>query len=175
LKDPETVKEWKFGLTTVDWRREDLAKRIDKTNKLLSGEEKFELRVTGEEGVKQMKGILGIEPFVTNVNLPNMGQITNLPLGVVVETNAVFSARGVQPICAGAIPQGVDSLVHRVVYGQQLTLEAAMTGDYELAFKAFQNDANVCISPAASRELFEKMLANTKEYLPFYNKWLATK
>ena len=175
LKNPETVKEWKFGLTTVDWRREDLAKRIDKTNKLLSGEEKFELRVTGEEGVKQMKGILGIEPFVTNVNLPNKGQITNLPLGVVVETNASFSARGVQPICAGAIPQGVDSLVHRVVYGQQLTLEAAITGNYELAFKAFQNDANVCISPAELRELFDKMLENTKEYLPFYDEWKKNK
>ena len=122
-----------------------------------------------------MKGILGIEPFVTNVNLPNKGQITNLPLGVVVETNASFSARGVQPICAGAIPQGVDSLVHRVVYGQQLTLEAAITGKYDLALKAFQNDANVCISPAESRELFDKMLENTKEYLPFYDEWIKSK
>ncbi|HCU55803.1 MAG TPA: alpha-glucosidase/alpha-galactosidase, partial [Clostridiales bacterium] len=175
LHSPETVKEWKFGLTTVDWRKEDLAKRIDKTNKLLAGEEEFELRVTGEEGVKQMKGILGIEPFVTNVNMPNRGQITNLPLGVVVETNAFFSARGVQPVCAGAIPKGVDSLVHRVVYGQQLTLEAAITGDYELAFKAFQNDANVCISPEKSRELFDQMLANTKAYLPFYDQWVKSK
>jgi len=175
LKDPETVKDWKFGLTTVAWRKEDLAKRIDKTNKLLSGEEKFELKVTGEEGVKQMKGILGLAPLVTNVNMPNRGQISNLPLGVVVETNAVFSPRGVQPVCAGAIPQGVDSLVHRVVYGQQLTLEAAMTGNYELAFKAFQNDANMTISPADSRALFDKMLENTKAYLPFYDKWAAKK
>ena len=99
----------------------------------------------------------------------------NLPLGVVVETNASFSPRGVQPVCAGPLPKGVDSLVHRVVYGQQLTLEAAITGNYDLALKAFQNDANVCIAPDKSRELFERMLENTKAYLPFYDKWVKNK
>ena len=65
--------------------------------------------------------------------------------------------------------------MHRVVYGQQLTLEAAITGNYDLALKAFQNDANVCIAPDKSRELFERMLENTKAYLPFYDKWVKNK
>ena len=30
LKDPETVASWKFGLTTVAWRKEDLKKRLAK-------------------------------------------------------------------------------------------------------------------------------------------------
>ena len=30
LKDPETVKRWKFGLTTVDWRKKDLQERLAK-------------------------------------------------------------------------------------------------------------------------------------------------
>jgi len=170
LKDPETVKQWKFGLTTVDWRRKDLKEKIEKTERLLSGEEKFEIRVTGEEGVRQMEAILGLRSLVTNVNLPNQGQIPDLPLGVVVETNAVFSPRGVQPVCAGPLPKGVDSLVRRVVYEQQLTLEAAVTGDYELAYRAFANDANVEIPLAESRELFTQMVKNTAKYLPDYAK-----
>ncbi|MCR4726387.1 MAG: alpha-glucosidase/alpha-galactosidase [Clostridia bacterium] len=172
LKDPETVKSWKFGLTTVDWRREDLAKKIDKTKKLLSGEEKFELKVTGEEGVHQMLAILGIRPIVTNVNMPNRGQIPDLPEGVVVETNASFSPRGVQPVCAGKLPKGVDALVRRVVYEQQLTLEAAITGNYELAFEAFVNSGNMAIPLADARELFNQMLKNTSKYLPFYDKYV---
>ena len=168
LKDPETVKFWKFGLTTVDWRRKDLKEKIEKTERLLAGTEKFEIRVTGEEGVRQMEAILGLRPLVTNVNLPNQGQIPDLPLGVVVETNAVFSPRGVQPVCAGPLPKGVDALVRRVVYEQQLTLEAAITGDYELAYRAFVNDANVNLPLDKSRELFTQMLKNTAKYLPDY-------
>ena len=168
LKDPETVKFWKFGLTTVDWRRKDLKEKIEKTERLLAGTEKFEIRVTGEEGVRQMEAILGLRSLVTNVNLPNQGQIPDLPLGVVVETNAVFSPRGVQPVCAGPLPKGVDALVRRVVYEQQLTLEAAITGDYELAYRAFVNDANVNLPLDKSRELFTQMLKNTAKYLPDY-------
>ena len=38
LKDPETVLGWGFYLTTVDWRKEDLKRRLEKSAKLVSGE-----------------------------------------------------------------------------------------------------------------------------------------
>ncbi|NLJ90803.1 MAG: alpha-glucosidase/alpha-galactosidase, partial [Clostridiales bacterium] len=31
LKDPDTVRGWKFGLTTVKWRKEDLKKRLEES------------------------------------------------------------------------------------------------------------------------------------------------
>ncbi len=172
LTNPEQVREFMFGLTSVDWRKEDLVKKIDNTNKILTGELPLKISPTGEEGVRQMKAILGLDPLVTNVNMPNVGQISNLPQGFVVETNARFSACGVQPVTAGAIPAGVDSLVQRVAYNQELTVEAAMTGNYELAFRAFVNDPLVTISPSDARKLFNEMLENTKEYLPAYNDYL---
>ena len=43
LKDPETVKRWKFGLTTVDWRKKDLQERLAKSARLAAGEEEIEL------------------------------------------------------------------------------------------------------------------------------------
>lgn len=172
LTNPEQVREFMFGLTSVEWRKKDLVNRIEKTNKILAGEEPLKISQTGEEGTKQMKAILGLEPRVTNVNMPNVGQISNLPQGFVVETNASFSARGVQPVTAGAIPAGVDNLVQRVAYNQELTVEAAMTGNYELAFRAFANDPLVTISTGDARKLFNEMLENTKEYLPAYNDYL---
>ena len=45
-----------------------------------------------------IKAFCGLEDLVTNVNLPNVGQIANLPLGTVVETNAVFADHSVTPI-----------------------------------------------------------------------------
>lgn len=166
LESPDKVHEWEFGLTSVDWRKWNEGERITKQAQLLSGETPLELVVTEEEGVEQMKAILGIKPMVTNVNLPNIGQVSNLPLGCIVETNASFNSDSVQPVTAGAIPAGVDNLVRRVAYNQELIVEAAVTGDYELAFKAFVNDPLVTISHADARKLFDEMLENTKKYLP---------
>jgi alpha-galactosidase/6-phospho-beta-glucosidase family protein len=43
LNDPETVASWKFGLTTVDWRKEDLKKRLERSHRLAAGEEEIDL------------------------------------------------------------------------------------------------------------------------------------
>ena len=40
-----------FGLTTVDWRKNHLVERLARSARLLSGEETWELKDTGEEGV----------------------------------------------------------------------------------------------------------------------------
>lgn len=169
LKDPETVNEWKFGLTKVSWRKEDLKKRLEKSDKLYSGDIEFEISETGEEGVRQMRALLGLEDMVTNVNIPNAGQIPNLPVGAVVETNARFSADSVEPIFAGEIPAEIYPLVSRVCGEQQLITEACAERSLEKAFNAFINDPLVTtISWSDARKLFDEMVSNTREYLKEY-------
>ena len=63
LADPETVKRWHFGLTTVTWRKDDLKKRLERSERLVKGEEKFEINETGEDGVKQMRALLGLDVY----------------------------------------------------------------------------------------------------------------
>lgn len=166
LKDPETVKSWKFGLTTVDWRLADLEKRLERSRKMVSGEEEFKLKETGEEGVNQIKALLGMGNIVTNVNIPNVGQMEGVPLGAVVETNAEFSRDGVRPVMAGKLPDAVQSLVMRNVLNQETILKAALTKDKAMAFSAFVNDPLVNIPLNDAKKLFDEMLQNTKEYLP---------
>lgn len=169
LKDRETVKEWKFGLTTVAWRKEDLKKRLERSERLYSGEEKFELRETGEEGVKQMRALLGLDDFVTNVNIPNYGQIPNLPIGAVVETNARFSADSVTPVFSGAVPEEIYPLVSRVCGEQEMIVEATAERSLDKAFNAFINDPLVStIGWNDARKLFDEMVENTKAYLGEY-------
>ena len=48
LKDPETVKSWKFRLTTVEWRKQDLKNRLRESKALLEGRKEIELKETGE-------------------------------------------------------------------------------------------------------------------------------
>jgi alpha-galactosidase len=167
LKNPETVRSWGFGLTTVDWREADLQKRLAKREALLSGKETVVLDGSGEEGHLLIKALLGLGDMVSNVNIPNRGQIENLPTDAVVETNALFRRNEIAPVIAGALPRGIDALVTRQVIGQENTVKAAMTCDYTLGLATFLNDPQMAfVGPKDGEKMFREMLQNTKEYLP---------
>ena len=170
LKNPEQVKEWKFALTDVAWRKEKQKSRLETSENLRSGKEKVELKETGEDGVNQIRALLGLEDMVTNVNLPNMGQIPNLPIGAVVETNAVFRDDTVTPVFTGDVPTPIYPLISRIVAEQEMVVEAALTRDLELAFLPFCNDPLVNLPLDQSRALFDEMVHNTKSYLTEYFK-----
>ncbi len=169
LESPERVKEMHFGLTTVEWRKNDLKKRLERSKKLLSGEEPVKIDKTGEDGVKQIRALCGLCEFVTNVNIPNRGQIPNLPLGAVVETNAVFSGDSVTPIFAGEIPQEIYPLVARICAEQEVVSDAIAERNLDKIFMAFANDPLVTCSVDDAKKLFDEMVENTKEYLKDYN------
>ena len=141
LKDPETVKSWKFSLTTVDWRKKDLQDRLARSQRLVEGKEEIDLEPTGEEGILLIKALCGLSRFISNVNIPNYAlQIPNLPAGAVVETNAVFCRDSIRPINAGAVPEDLLALLTPHIENHELTYKAARTCDRELVYKAFMND-----------------------------------
>ena len=158
-----------FGLTPVSWRKKDLADRLSKSARLLSGEQEVEINNTGEEGVNQMRALLGIADLVTNVNIPNRGQIPNLPLGAIVETNAVFRADSLEPVFAGEIPGSIYPLIARASGEQELVFEGITERDLEKIFTAFVNDPLVTCGMENARKLFKEMCENTKAYLKMYD------
>ena len=168
LSSPENVKNWGFGLTSVDWRKGDLQARLEKSRKRVTGEEKLTILPTGEDGVNQMRSLVGLCNMTTNVNLPNRGQIPNLPLGAVVETNAHFCADSVTPCQAGNIPTSIYPLISRIVGEQETVVKAAFARNLDMAFAAFACDPLVNIPLDKARALFDEMVENTKEYLKEY-------
>lgn len=169
LESPERVKDMHFGLTPVSWRRENLKERLEKAARLISGEENVQIQNTGEEGINQMRALLGLNELVTNVNIPNVGQIPNLPFGAVVETNAVFCANSLTPVFAGEIPKIIYPLVSRVCAEQEAVFEAICDKDVEKIFAVFASDPLVTCSLTDARKLFKEMCDNTKEYLKDYD------
>ena len=169
LKDPESVIDWGFGLTPVSWRKSDLKGRLQESEDLRSGKKELKIIQTGEEGVEQIRGILGLRELVTNVNLPNIGQIPNLPLGAVVESNTVFRSGMVTPVMAGPIPKNIYSMVNRICAEQEMVSEAIANRDVEAIFNAFANDPLVTCSLSDAKKLFKEMCENTKEYLTMYD------
>ncbi|MBR1586445.1 MAG: alpha-glucosidase/alpha-galactosidase [Clostridia bacterium] len=167
LKDEETAHRWKFTLTPVSWRKEDLKDRLARSERLVSGAEEVALKPSGEEGHLLLKALLGLGDLVSNVNIPNAGQIPNLPLGAVVETNALFGYHRIQPVSAGPMPANILPLVARHVYNQENTLQAALRCDRQLGFTTFMNDPQLGgVSLEDGQKLFDDMLEAQRKYLP---------
>lgn len=171
-RTPEIVTEWKFALTSVDWREEDLSRRLKRSDDLISGREPLVLKPSGEEGHLLLKALLGLGDLVSNVNLPNRGQIANLPFGAVVETNALFGYNRIEPVLAGNVPAAILPLVARHIDNQENALHAALTCDRVVGFASFMNDPQMgSVSLADGKQLFEDMLETQRGYLPA--KWFA--
>jgi alpha-galactosidase len=163
IRSPETLFKWGVIRTPVSYRIERWTTAPQKTRDLMNGVTPLVLESSGEEGVGMIKALLGLGDLVTNVNLENVGQISNLPLHAVVETNAHFSRGRVTPLSAGALPAGIAPLIHQHSANQELIIEAALTDNSALAFQAFFNDPSNHLPLDDSWELFNKMLQLTRE------------
>lgn len=171
LKDPQTVKEWQFGLTTVEYRKENQSKQITDTIELAEGRQPLNLSKSNEEAVDLMKALMGFKTVISNVNTINRGQMSQMPIGSIVETNCVFSNDNVCPVVARPLPQGAFELVYKACINVDYCYKAIKERNLEKIYYSFCNQA-LCsnLSKEDSYELFKEMCYNTREYLdPFYD------
>ena len=166
----ENTASWAFSLTPVSWRKADLEKRLRRSQHLLSGETEWKLRDTGEEGTLQIRALLGLDTMVTNINLPNRGQIENLPIGTVVETNATFRDGSLQPVISGKIPESIYPLISRAAAENDAMLDAAFSLDLNYAREKFCT-LNLLkrLTKEEKETLFDEMIAGTRAYLSMYH------
>ena len=170
LRDPQMVWDWHFKLTTVDFREENQARQITDSIAMAEGTMDVPLAPSGEELVELLQAILGLKTVVSNVNMPNHGQMPGLPLGSIVETNCVFTNGFVKPITAKELPAGAMALVQRNCANIDLTCEGIRERNLYKIFAAFMNQP-LCsnLSIEEGRTLFAAMCENTREYLaPYY-------
>lgn len=118
-----------------------------------------------EEVVDIIGAIANGRSLHTIVNLPNRGQIDNLPREAVVETMGMVGPAGAYGVSVGALPPGVLNTIHPHVINQELIVEAALRGDRHLALQALLNDPLVRDFRSAPRMLDELLEAHAA-YLP---------
>ena len=168
IDDPEEIQRWGIRLTPSSARVDD-GDGPDEMQRYLDGEAEFQFHESGEEAVDIMRALVGEEPFVTHLNYPNEGQIPGLPAGAVVETNALLSGDDVTPLCAGELPDQVESMVARHVTNQETIVEAGFAGDLDVAFRAFLNDPLVTVPRDEARALFAELVETEREYFGAYD------
>jgi len=162
LSSPQAVENWGFALTPVSWRVKDREKLKLKAKAYRDGTEELTPVESGEEGIKIIKALSGHRDLTTNVNLPNNGQMPDLPKDVVVETNAVFKYDKIEPVTTCGLPVDIRALVTHHVLSQEGIIEAVFEGDTEKAFRVFSHDLAVQKLPLSdARSLFDEMRTAT--------------
>lgn len=105
---------------------------------------------------------------IQTVNVLNCGANTDLPYHAVIERNCVIDANGAHPLHIGHTPLKIRGLLQAVKTYEQLTIKAAVTGDYDAALQALTIHPLVN-SATIARSILDDILAENKEYLPQFN------
>ena len=100
------------------------------------------------------------------MNLPNLGQVTNLADDVVVECIGTTSSAGVAPRDTATVESVLGEYLREVSFSQELTVEAALTGDRTRVLEAMLTDQ-------VARQLpYEHLVSMTDELLAATAPWL---
>ncbi len=166
LGSPKMAARWHYALTPVSWREKNQAEKIAEGEAMAAGTKPVTLEPSGEELVRMLRALCGLETVVTNVNLPNAEQMPGLPMGSIVETNCVFTNGLVKPAVAKPLPAGALALVQRACSNVDLVCDAIRERDERGMFNAFAHQA-LCgtLTMEEAERLFREMCQGTRSYL----------
>lgn len=159
-------------LTRIAHRRQQVASARSAVHAAIAAPELPSVTRSSEATADIVSAVVNGRSVRTIVNLPNTGQIDNLPRGAVVETLAEITSAGAHPLVVGALPLGVLSTLQPHVVNQELIVRSALEGDRQLALQAMANDPLVHDMGKAELML-DELLAAHAEYLPQFRSRVA--
>lgn len=170
MSDPVTKPWEKFNIRLYDWDvmagLRDFS--LDRLNDMANNSLTIEGLVDSDsEGALEMIENISCagSHYHLAANLPNTGQIGNLPLGAIVETPVMVSGSGIHPVHVGALPEPVAELCRRELMSAQLGVDAAVEGNYEKALQCLLLDP-VTHELDTARLILDNYLKTYKEHLP---------
>lgn len=124
-----------------------------------------------DEGIPEMVAAVHYNKryYHQQLNIPNEGYIPNLPDDAIVEVPGVISAFGFQGLTMPPLPEAIAEMCRRELALSSLYVDAAATGDREIALQALLLDPMVTDIDTA-RALLDDLLTEFADYLPqFHN------
>jgi 6-phospho-beta-glucosidase len=105
---------------------------------------------------------------IQTVNILNQGAVVDLPYDSVVEVNAVITREGPKPITVGELPLSVKGIIQQMKAFEQLVIEAAISGEYLLAYQAMIMNPLV-LNEKKAKMILDELLEAHKDYLPQFH------
>jgi len=164
--DESKLEPYRIKRTFVKERKKRRPAARKRVLAIASGKEQPEKKRSRETAADIISTMSQSGEFVDVMNVPNRGQVANLPHGAVVETLGVVNALGFTPMAAGPLPQKILNVVLPHVVNQDLIVEAGMEDDWDKAFDALIND------PLCSHLAIPQIKKMGKELLDKNKKWL---
>jgi alpha-galactosidase len=170
VSDPVTKPWEKYEISLYDWELMDQLREVFHGDiaRMAEGKTSIDhLRQASSEGALEMvENVAGAgNHYHLAVNLPNVGQIDNLPAGAIVETPGLVSGAGVQGVSVGNLPTGIAELCRREITAAQLGVDAAVRGDRQLALQCLL--LSPCITDLdVAGQILDDYLETYREHLP---------
>lgn len=123
-----------------------------------------ERKRTGEKALDIISAMVNHKDELHVVNLPNRGFIEDLPEDALVEVHGVVGSYGIRGLQMGCLPAGVLPMTNFWIAQQELTVDAALLADRDLALAAMANEPSVPSMDVAEKVLDDLMEAQ-EEYL----------
>ena len=121
-----------------------------------------------EFAAEMMNAITTDRPFTAYGNLPNRGQIPQLPMGAAVETPCLVDQNGVQPSVVTGIPPQLVALMRSQINVQELTVRALLDEEPEHIYHAAMMDPHTAaeLDLRQIRHLVNDLRAAHGDWLP---------
>jgi alpha-galactosidase/6-phospho-beta-glucosidase family protein len=159
--------KYNIELTSIARREEHQQGYIADVDNWLAGQKDLQTWPSGELPALVIDSLVTGARRELPVNIPNAGQVPDVPADVVVESIGTIDAAGVHGRDIAPLPPLYAELVRRHVAVAELTVAAAVDGDRSLA------DAAFFLDPLAGRgdlhrteEMVTELLAGTAPWLP---------
>ncbi|OGF55858.1 MAG: hypothetical protein A2452_04550 [Candidatus Firestonebacteria bacterium RIFOXYC2_FULL_39_67] len=119
----------------------------------------------GDQAISVIRAMVADAKEMHIWNVINNGAVSNLPDSAIVEVSCFVGAHGAIPLAAGAFPKSVYSVVRSQLDHQELTVDAALTGDRNKVVQAAMLHSSVKDLDTLEKVLKE-MYEVHKAYLP---------
>jgi alpha-galactosidase/6-phospho-beta-glucosidase family protein len=164
--ESEWGRSWGIELTPIADRERNQAEYISDVDAIVAGDKELPTWSSGELVAPLIDSLLTGTHREMPLNLPNTGQCPDLPGDAVVEAICAADDDGVRGRDAARAPAPLAELLRRHAATQELTVEAAVTGDAGLVRAA------LALDPLAGREDFRTIDAMADDLLKGTSAWL---
>jgi alpha-galactosidase len=162
--------EYNIELTSIARRQEHQDGYIADVDAWLGGTKTLQTWQSGELPALVIDSLVSGRRRDLPVNIPNAGQVPDVPADSVVESICIVDGDGIRGRDVAPLPPPYAELVRRHAAVAEMTVEAALDGDRALAEAAFFLDPLAGRGDLGQTEaMIEELLTATADWLPQFS------